>query len=153
SPDDQILFRRLGVFVGGFTLEAAEAVCGPQGTGGGGQGAGGPTRGFFGPPSPVPPVFGGLASLLDKSPGPQEEGEGEPRFGMLETIRAFAWEQLVATGEADAIGDAHADWCLVFAERNELAAALPGRERQMRQLEVDHANLRAALAWFDRRGD
>jgi non-specific serine/threonine protein kinase len=147
TPGEQTLFRRLGVFVGGFTLEAAEAICGPQGTGNGEQETGAAS-------SSVPSsVLDGLASLIDKSQVRQEEDEGEPRFGMLETIRAFAWELLAASGEADAIGEAHADWWLAWAERHELAAALPGRERQMRQLEVDHANLRAALAWFDRRDD
>ena len=78
-PDEQALFRRLAVFAGGCTLEAAEAVVDPEGT---------------------LDVFGGMASLVDKSLLRQEEGvEGEPRFRMLETVREYGLERLEASGE------------------------------------------------------
>src|SRR5215203_602606 len=79
SSDEQVLFRRLAVFVGGFTLEAAEAV-----TSGSGE--------------PGSDPFDGVASLLDKSLLRQDVGPGgEPRFTMLETVREFALEQLLAS--------------------------------------------------------
>ena len=69
APDEQILFRRLAVFAGGCTIEAAEAVANPDGT---------------------LDVFAGLASLVDKSLLRQDEGaDGEPRFRMLETVREY----------------------------------------------------------------
>ena len=83
TPEEQALFRRLAVFVGGFTLEAAEAV-------------GGPSR------APGSTSLDGVASLVDKSLLRQEDGpDGEPRFRMLETVREFGLEQLAASGEAD----------------------------------------------------
>ena len=77
GPDEQTLFARLAVFAGGCTLEAAEAVCGADG------------------------LLTGLATLIDNSLLRQEEQpDGEPRFTMLETIRAYALERLEAGGEA-----------------------------------------------------
>ena len=137
TNDEQRLFRWISVFVGGFALDAAEAI----GTA------------FDGDRSLAVSVLDGLSSLVDKSLLQQAAWEGDARFSMLETIRAFASEQLAENDESDAIGDAHATWALALAEPAELAAALPGRERQLRRLEVEHANLLAALAWLDRRGD
>ena len=131
---EQQLFRRLGVFAGGFSLDAAEAICGEVA-------------------DPPLPVLDGLASLVEKSLLLQGAWEDEPRFYMLETIRSFASDQLAASDEAHAIGDAHATWALALAEPAELAAAVPGYERQLHRLEVDYANLLAALRWFDRCGD
>ena len=86
SPEEQTLFRRLAVFAGGFTLDAAEAH------------------------RPLPPfVFDGVASLLDKSLLIRsEEADGDPRYGMLETIRHFGLERLAANGEADDVRRRHA---------------------------------------------
>ena len=90
TPEEQVLFRRLAVFAGGFTLEAAEAVA-------------------SGPGEPGIDPFEGVASLADKSLLRQEAGPGgEPRFFMLETVREFALEQLAASGEEDAIRERHA---------------------------------------------
>ena len=90
TPEEQVLFRRLAVFAGGFTLEAAEAVASGSG-------------------EPGIDPFEGVASLLDKSLLRQEAGPGgEPRFVMLETVREFALEQLVASGEEGAIRERHA---------------------------------------------
>jgi non-specific serine/threonine protein kinase len=68
---------------------------------------------------------------------------------MLETIREFAEERLAASGEAEAVRMRHAAYCMAFAERYELAELLPDGERARFLLEAEHANLRAALAWFD----
>jgi predicted ATPase len=89
-PQEQMLFRRLSVFAGGFTLEAAEAIASEPG-------------------EPGLDTLEGVASLLDKSLLRQEAGPGgEPRFTMLETVREFALEQLAASGEDAAIRQRHA---------------------------------------------
>jgi non-specific serine/threonine protein kinase len=128
SADEQSLFCRLAVFVGGCTLDAATTVCGA--------------------------TLDQLTSLLDKSLLQlMEDAEGEPRFHMLETIRAYALEQLAARAEADATQRGHAAYFVDFAER--LEPGLWGREigRYLIQLDREHANTRAALrrllAWGD----
>ena len=94
GPDEQALFARLAVFVGGCTLEAAEAVCGGDG------------------------LLTGLSTLIDNSLLRQEEQpDGEPRFTMLETIRAYALERLEASGEAEEIRRRHAEHFLAVAEQ------------------------------------
>lgn len=129
SAGEQRLFRRLGVFVGGWTLEAAEAVCTANGD--------------------LPfAVLDGLAALVDHSLVGQRDGvAGEPWFTMLETVREYALEQLAASGENEAVRDQHAAYYLAFAER---AAPELRRAQQaiwLARLEQDHHNLRAALAW------
>jgi non-specific serine/threonine protein kinase len=132
TPEEQTLFRRLAVFVGGFTLEAAEAVASGLG-------------------EPEIDPFEGVASLLDKSMLRQESGPGgDPRFTMLETVREFALEQLGASSEEDAIRERHASWCLALIEvagvdlKNGRAQA-----SWLARLDAELANLRAARAWFD----
>jgi predicted ATPase/DNA-binding CsgD family transcriptional regulator len=150
SIEEQALFRRFGVFVGGFGLDAAEFVGGLRAERRAGTGEGTSSAGSV--PS-VDSVFDGLVSLVDRSLVRQEPWEDEPRFSMLETVRGFALEQLAESGEADAVSGAHAAWCLDLAEGSSLATTLPGSDRQLRLLEAEHANLRAALEWLDRRGD
>ncbi|HYO29099.1 MAG TPA: LuxR C-terminal-related transcriptional regulator, partial [Thermomicrobiales bacterium] len=130
---ERALFRRLAVFAGGFALAAAGAVAADGGDSG---------------------VLAGVAALVDKSLLRREAGPGgEPRFAMLETVREFAAEQLAASGETEAAGDAHAAWCLGLATR-------PGRAlRNFREeggrvarLDADLPNLRAAVAHLQERG-
>ena len=126
---EQRLFRRLAIFVGGCTLEAAEAVC----DAGGELGL---------------DVLDGVASLVAKSLLRREEGPGgEPRFGMLETIREYGLEQLEARGESAEVGRRHAEYYLTFAEETDLR--LHGRERLigLERFEAERDNLRAAMAW------
>ncbi len=138
TAEEQALFRRLAVFAGGFELEAAEAVC----TGTGDLGA---------------DVLEDLASLVDKSLLRQEVGpSGEPRFGMLETVREFGLEQLATSGEAEEARRRHAAWCLELVE----AADLEGCRRPdldpaaaFARLDADQGNLRAALTWASERGE
>jgi predicted ATPase/DNA-binding CsgD family transcriptional regulator len=131
-PEEQRLFRRLAVLVGGFTLEAAEAVVRDPG-------------------KPVIDPLEGVASLLDKSLLRQDVGPGgEPRFTMLETVREFALEQLAASGEEAAIRQRHASWCQALME----AAGVDlntGRAQAawLARLDLELDNLRAALAWFN----
>jgi predicted ATPase len=126
-PPEQRLYRRLGVFVGGFTLEAAEAVCDPDGDLG-------------------IDALGGVGALVDASLLRQDHAVGdEPRFAMLETIREYALEQLDASGEASRAHLRHRDYFVTFAER--AAPELRGRRGTIwfDRLEQEHGNCRAAL--------
>jgi predicted ATPase/transcriptional regulator with XRE-family HTH domain len=133
SRDEQTLFRRLGVFVGGWTLEAAEAVTNLD-------------RKLD--------VLEGIASLVDKSLIRQvDQSSDEARFAMLETIREFALEQLGQhPDEEQVIRGAHARYYadLAISARVGFALGLPVALRQMRD---DQDNLRAMLAQFLASGD
>jgi predicted ATPase/DNA-binding CsgD family transcriptional regulator len=165
SPDEQTLFRRLAVFAGGFTLEAAEFIEG-DGRGRRGDKGGEGERESVGPRRPVflanraasdassfsAAPLDRVASLLDKSllqcdPGP----DGAPRFSMLETIREFALERLAASGEAAETRARHAMWCLSLIERLNLLGA--EQARGLARLGVEHDNMRAALTWLVDRSD
>ncbi len=126
---EKILFRRLSVFVGGCTLEAAEAVCHAD-------------RDVEGD------ILDAVASLVDKSLLRQKaEIDGEPRLLMLETIREYALERLEASGEAEAIRRRHADYYLALAEQAEHMLAGEQQVLWLNRLEQEHENLRAALTW------
>ncbi|HEY7033291.1 MAG TPA: LuxR C-terminal-related transcriptional regulator [Thermomicrobiales bacterium] len=154
APAERSLFRRLSAFTGGFTLETAEAVCGPPGTGDRGRGSATERAPDPRPLSPVPSVFDGIASLVDQSLVAREPLPGAaPRYRMLETVREFAAEQLVANGEAAGARDAHAAHFLSLAERYERAVFVPIEEQAFGPLETEHGNLRAALEWFDASDD
>jgi len=135
SLEEQGLFRRLAVFAGGFTLEAAEAVA-------------------VAPDGPGTDTFEGVASLVDESLLRQEDGPGGgPRFGMLETIRDYGLERLAASGEEEAARQAHAAWFLGVAVA-EAPPPLATRDPvDLARLAVEQGNLRAALEWFAARGD
>ncbi len=135
SPEQQGLFRRLSVFVGGFTLEAAEAVATPSA-------AAGIT------------VFEGIASLVDSSLVRQAEGvTGEPRFLMLETVREYGWERLVASGEEATIRGQHAAWYVEFGRRSWNDLRVVAQSGNIELLETERANLREALSWLQRTGN
>ncbi len=128
GTEEQTLFARLAVFAGGCTLSAAEAVC----------------RGEM--------LLEGLSTLVDNNMLRQEEQpDGEPRFTMLETIRAYAVELLEASGEGDAIRQRHAEYFLAVAEQIE--PAWKTGDVDLLLLERDHDNFRAALAELLRRDD
>ncbi len=123
------LFRRLAVFVGGYTLAAAEAVCNADGDLEG-------------------DILDGVAGLVDKSLLQQEEqADGEPRFLMMETIREYALERLAASGEAEAMRQQHATFFLQLAEEADPKVRSTEQATWYRRLEVEHDNLRAALHW------
>jgi predicted ATPase len=135
SPAEQALFRRLAVFVGGCTLEAAEAVS---------NGAG--ALGLD--------VLEGIASLVERSlVRKAERSDPEPRFVMLETIREYGLEQLDASGEAAVTRDQQADYCLRLAEAAQLYLRTAARGAWLERLQQEIDNLRAALAWQERRSD
>jgi predicted ATPase/DNA-binding SARP family transcriptional activator/uncharacterized protein HemY len=129
NAGEQTLFGRLGVFVGGCTLEAAEAVC------------------YMNGDLPIDSVEG-IATLVDQSLLRQEEDvDGEPRLVMLETIREYALERLEASGEAETIRRQHAAYHLKLAEQAEPQLHGPEPVAWLERLEAEHDNLRAALAW------
>lgn len=134
TPEEQKLFRRLAVFVGGFTLEAAQAVGNPS-TGSG------QVLGID--------VLEGVATLVDKSLLKQvvQTGDEEARFGFLETLREYGLDQLTASGELETIRLYHASFFVWLAERIE--PELLGRQRKQRlaQLQADLDNFRAVLLW------
>jgi len=135
DADEQILFARLGVFVGGCTLDAAAAVCNAT--------------------SDLPvDVTGGIASLLDKSLLQQVEGvNGEARFTMLETIREYALERLAASGAEKIVREQHAAFYLALAEAASAEQHGPSRDMWFDRLELEHNNLRVALGWWTEHGN
>lgn len=129
----QALFRQLAVFVGGFTLAAAQAVC---------HMCDDPELADVG-------VLEGIAFLIDKNLLQTRDGsDAAPRFGMLETIREFALEQLRAsTEEATAAQQRHADFFLAMAEEVQPHLYDTDRDVWFSRMESDDDNLHAALAW------
>jgi predicted ATPase/class 3 adenylate cyclase/DNA-binding XRE family transcriptional regulator len=129
SRAEQRLFWRLAVFVGGWTLEVAEAVCDIGGD-----------LGLS--------MLDGMQALIDNSLVRQEEGlDGAPRFRRLETIREYAVERLEASGEAVALRRRHAEHFLRLAQTADTQLQRAGQGAWLDRLEAEHDNLRAALAW------
>jgi predicted ATPase/class 3 adenylate cyclase len=120
------LLDRLSVFEGGAALAAAEAVCGPASEIG-------------------IDVVDGLVALADQSLIRTVETDGDPRFRLLDTIRAYAAEQLAARDEAELVTRRHSEWFLGFAQR--VSPELAGAEQRglLDQLELDHDNIRSVL--------
>ena len=145
DPDQQATFRRLSVFVGGFTLESAGAVC--------------------------EETLDRIVSLVDQSlvhpvvassggPRPGDLGdlrevvaETSPRFTMLETIREYGLDRLTANGEAEATRRAHAAHFLALAEAAEPYLRGPDQAAWLDRLEIERPNFRTALAWYRDEGE
>jgi len=136
---EQDLFWRLSVFVGGFTVAAAEAVVGNWRL---------EIRDSISNYQPPISIFDGLTSLVGKSLLQHEQVNGEPRFTMLLMMREFGVEQLERAGEAATVQQAHAAYYLNLAEIAERKLTGPGQETWLDQLEVEHDNLRTALGWL-----
>jgi predicted ATPase/DNA-binding CsgD family transcriptional regulator len=132
AAEEQRLFARLGVFTGGWTIEAAEAVSAPEHT----------------------DVLDTLATLMDHSLVQRmATTTGEPRFTMLETIREFAREQLTGTGDRDAIEDRHRLHFLTLAERAKELIDGPDQARWLARLAAEQDNMRAVFERAFIRGD
>jgi predicted ATPase/uncharacterized protein HemY len=152
---EQILFRCFGIFAGGWTLEAAEAVGrGPSAVHDAAEGSATGHRlpaSSHGPPTTI---VDGLQVLVDKSLVQQAAAmDGEPRFTMLETIREYALERLAAHGELPEARTRHAAYYLALAEAGEGELHGPQQLIWLDRLEREHDNLRAALAWALEGGD
>ena len=135
APAEQTLFRRLGVFAGGCTLETAAAVCDPDG-------------------ELAIGVLDGLASLVDNSLLRQApDPDGEPRFRMLESVRDYAWDRLLASGQLRTIRRQHAQVFLGLAEDAESELRGLHQTDWRDRLEREMPNLRGALRWSIDGGD
>lgn len=136
TPEEQKLFRRLAVFVGGFTLEAAQVVGNAQG-------------------DLAIDVLEGIATLVHQNLLRQvEQLNSEARFDMLETIRQYGLAQLATSGETEMIRRYHANFFLKMAETTEPDLLGPKRQQGLARLKAEHDNLRTAFAWceVDRNG-
>ena len=146
TKEESSLFRHLAVFVGGWTLESAEAICASPSN---------PSDDHTSPVvtrrGDVIDVLDGLNSLVDKSLVFRDDGfDGAPRFRMLETIRAYAWEQLVAAGEEELLRQRHAEYFLAMVETT--GALLFASESKRSRLAAEHGNVQAALHWLVQQG-
>jgi len=128
AEKERALLRRLSVFAGGFTLEAAEVV---------GSGAG----------LDEAEVLTLLTHLVDKSLVFREEQDGEDRYRLLETVRQYARNKLLDSGELAEIRKQHAFFFLALAEEAEPHLTAADQETWAKRLDAEHDNLRAALEW------
>jgi predicted ATPase/DNA-binding SARP family transcriptional activator/Tfp pilus assembly protein PilF len=148
------LFRALSVFVGGCSLEAAEAVVGSQESGVGSRESDQrkPT-----PDSRLPTpldVLETITSLLNKSLLVRTEStDDRPRFSMLETLREYAGERLVEKGEAEEIFKRHALYYVALAASAQDEIVGAGQALWLARLDQEHDNFRAALRWAIDRGN
>ena len=125
---EQVFLRRLSVFAGGWTLEAAEGVC-----------AGGEIEAE----SVLPLLF----QLLDKSLLLADEQSGTIRYRLLETLRQYGGDRLRESGEEEILRGRHRDWYVRFTDRGEEIWFGPGQVAWLDQLEIELDNVRAALDW------
>ena len=128
--DEQRIFRRMSIFVGGCTLAATEAVCIYEGEG-----------------DASTDTMSRIISLTDKSLLVRERSAIELRFGMLETVREYAFEQLEVSQELEIAQRRHASYYLKLAEEAEPQLTGHEQETWLRHLEEEHDNLRAAMRW------
>jgi non-specific serine/threonine protein kinase len=135
GPEARALFRRLAVFAGGFSLEAAEALQARIAA----ELAGAETDAS---------VLDGLGILLDHALIMRAPDAGDARFGMLGTVREFGLGELAASQEAELAHAAHARVFLDLAERAEMGLDGPDQARWIDRLALEHDNLRAALTFL-----
>jgi non-specific serine/threonine protein kinase len=119
---ERVLLRRLAIFAGGCTLDAAERVCNGEGQ-----------------------ILDVLSQLVDKSLVTIDDTTTPTRYGMLETIRSYAHERLTDAREFDELTARHRAWCIGLVEEIESVLDGPGQAAAMDTLEVEHDNIRAAL--------
>jgi len=131
SEEEQALFRRLAVFAGGWTLEAAEKVCSGQWMVG----------------SVLSTALDVLSALVDKSLVVVEQSGNATRYRLLETVRQHAREKLREAKELQVYSRRHLDWFLQLAEQTDPKLRRREQMEWCEKLELDIENLRAALAW------
>lgn len=128
GPPEQAAFRHLGIFVGGWTLEAAEAVISNLDS--------------------VRPGWATLAQLVDKSLVQSEVfGSDDRRYRLLEPIREYALERLQESGEWDAAFNRHAEYYVDLVEQAAAAGWSPAEEAWFRRLGAEYENIRGAFRW------
>lgn len=155
TPEERWLFRRLAVFTGGWTVEAAAAICGgpDQAARPGDSNAGDQDDAGIANEDSALVLLAGLvekslvqALTAEDAPGdPPADVPGAARFGMLETIREYALERLRASGEANRLARRHAAYYADLAAK--FAWLGPGQDARDRELRIELPNARAALAW------
>ena len=134
TEPERILFARLAVFMGGFDLDAAQAVAG-----------GGDVERYQ--------VLDLLTLLVDKSLVVAESTSGRTRYRLLETVRQYALEKLGESGEADAVRTRHRDHYTAMAALLDTAAGIPTVSMRLEQTDTEIDNLRAAFAWSRENSD
>jgi predicted ATPase/class 3 adenylate cyclase len=134
SEQEQRVFRRLSVFMGGWSLEAAEAVCGGEGI-----------EAFD--------ILDLLTQLVFKSLAVMDEQQGDVRYRALETVRQYGLDKLRESKEADLIHRRHRDYFLRLAEQAKPELSGKNQGLWLDRLEREHDNLRAALAWSTAGGE
>ena len=135
SEPERLVFRRLSIFAGGWTLEAAEAVCAGEGL-------------------EEEDVLELLSRLGDKSLVVAEVGsEDAVRYRMLEPVRQYAWKLLEDSGEAEQVRERHATYYLELAEEAEPELKGARQGEWLGRLEREHGKLRTALGWSIEGGD
>lgn len=136
---EQRLFRSLSVFVGGCALQAAEAVCNEAGN----------TNIEVDHPLAIE-VLEGIEALIDRSliRRLEQHEDADPRLLMLETVREYAWEQLVTSGEVETMRRRHADYFLLLGRQMQPVIQGSDIPVWMGRLGPEHDNLRAALRWL-----
>lgn len=131
TPDEATLFRRLTVFVGGWTLDGAEAVGAVA-------------------PSALGDVLSAMAGLVDQSLVDEQPHRDaladQPRYALLEMVREYAGEQLAASGEIERVRQAFEGFLIRLAENAEVGLMGPEQHLWLDRLDGEHANIRAALA-------
>jgi predicted ATPase len=128
SSHEKSLYARLGIFVGGFTLEDAEAICVSDGN---------------------PDILEGISSLVNNSLIKQEElTDGQPRFRMLETIREYALERLAESEEMLELQKRHANHYIgIILNGARYGLIGPESTAWLNRLEREHDNIQEALEW------
>jgi non-specific serine/threonine protein kinase len=134
EPIEQTLFRRLSVFAGGWTLEAAEAV-------------------FVDGEASDTDVLDALGRLVDKSLVEINRSDQGSRYRLQEVVRTYATEKLAESGEMEELLARHARWCLALAEEAESALDRPDAASWFNRLESELDNLRAAITWSETTGN
>ena len=128
SEQESVLLGRLSVFMGGWTFEAAEEICVGEGV-------------------EDYEVLDLLTSLVEKSLVVAEGQGGKKRYHLLETVRQYARDRLLDSGESATLRDRHLEWYLEFTERAEPELSGPDQVEWLDWLESELDNLRAALEW------
>jgi predicted ATPase/transcriptional regulator with XRE-family HTH domain len=133
EPNEVTLFRRLSVFSGGWTLTAAEKVCGHVGE--------------------LRHALGGISALVDQNLVVLDRKHPDPRYDMLDIVREYAAQRLFEAGETEEFRRRHALNYLVLSEEAEPNLVRAGQKEWFRRLDVERGNLRSALAWTIERGE
>jgi non-specific serine/threonine protein kinase len=144
SAPERVLLRRLAVFAGTWTLEAAEGVCADDGLAITGSRTATRAR---------DEILALLVQLVEKSLVAAEEQAGSAVYRVLETIRQYGVEKMRAVGEEQTIRDRHLAWFAAVAEQAEEPLWSADQAAWLARLTADEENLRAALAWSTRTGD